>query len=312
MRLGRVRHLPPELRGILLVVVGMFVLSIMDAFNKSLTVHYPPAQVVWLRFAFTIPIIVFFVVPRYGLKVFKTTRPGLQIVRSVLFAVQMTIALSVFAVMPLADVHALLATTPLFVTALSVPVLGEAVGRMRWIAVAIGFLGAMVVIRPGIAAIEPATLLALLAAFMFAMIQFVTRVVARADGAITTFALQIVGVSLALSLAAPWFAIPIAWVHVPAFIIIAILGAFGHFCLILALSLAPAVVIQPFTYSIMIYATIIGYLVFGDFPDAMTVTGGILIATAGIYALRHEQLESRRARVSEASAAVGPQRRDPI
>ncbi|MEO1017534.1 MAG: DMT family transporter [Pseudomonadota bacterium] len=296
--MGRWRQIRPELRGILLVVGGMFVLAIMDAFNKSLAVSYPPAQIIWLRFVFSIPVVAVFILPRYGWRILKTRRPGLQLLRSVMFAVQMTIAISVFAVMPLADVHALLATTPLFVTALSFPILGERVGRMRWIAVAIGFFGMLVIVRPGFVDPEPATFLALVAAFMFAIIQFITRVAARADGAITTLALQILGVSLVLTLAAPFIAVPIALADIPAFIAIALLGALGHFCLIAALSLAPAVVIQPFTYSILIYATIIGYLVFGDLPGPMTVIGGLIIASAGIFALRHEQRQSRLARAN--------------
>ncbi len=290
----RYLDLAPELRGILIVIAAMMILSVNDAFNKHFATIYPPAQVVWLRFSFALPILLLILWRYGGLELFKTERPLLQLCRIVLFTVQMIIALSALRVLPLADTHALLATTPLFVTALSMPILGEAVGRRRWNAVVFGFIGALIIIQPGLGAIQPAALLAILAAIMFAFMQFVTRIVARVDGAMTTFALQIIGVALVLTLAAPLYAVPIPIDHIPYFIIIAFLGALGHYCLIAALSLAPAVVIQPFTYSVLIFATIVGFFVFGDFPDLATIIGGLVIAFAGILAIRAERAPVRR------------------
>ncbi len=108
----------------------------------------------------------------------------------------------------------------------------------------------------------------------------------------TNFTLQILGVACILSLAAPLFAEPIALRHLPAFVIVALLSAIGHFCLIMALSLAPAAVIQPFTYLVIIYAFMIGYVALGEIPGPATIIGGLIIAGAGIFALRHEHRRS--------------------
>ncbi len=265
----------------------------MNAFNKSLAETYPPAQVIWLRFVFTIPLLALLLSRRHGFRVFTTRRPGLQLARVVLFAIQMTMALYVFKILSLAEGQALLLTAPLFVTALSMPILGEHVGRARWIAVVVGFVGALIIVRPGMNAFQMIALLGVLTAFLFAIVQIMTRVAGQADGAMTTLALQVVGVSIVLGLAAPFYAVPIDPEDVPRFIAIAVFGAAGHYCLIAALSIAPAVVIQPFTFTILIYATIIGYLVFGDIPDIPTVTGSLIIAVAGITAIRAEHGSKR-------------------
>jgi drug/metabolite transporter (DMT)-like permease len=284
-------RLAPELTGILLTLVAMVMFGAMDAFSKSLVQHYPAWLVLWLRHLVALPIVLLVLAPRRPLALMRATRrPILQVARTVLLFVEMGLVLIAFRTLPLADMHAIIAATPLLVTALSVPFLGERVGWRRWLAVGAGFIGVLIILRPGFTVIQPAALLATLCMVMYSGYHLLTRKVSDLDGPDTSYILQtVVGVAL-LSLVGPFFWEPIAPAHIPAFLILGFLGAAGHYCLVRALTLAPAVVVQPFTYTLLVWAIVIGYLVFGDLPDAWTVTGAALIVGAGIYAAWREHV----------------------
>jgi len=217
-----------------------------------------------------------------------------------LLVVEMGIVLLCFRALPLADVHAVLAATPLIVTALSVPLLGERVGWRRWTAVAVGFSGVLVIIRPGFAEVHPALLLAALAALMYALYNILTRLAGTADPPQTSFLWQTVVAAFLLSLVGPFYWQPLTAAEWGLLAALATLGATGHYCLVRALAHAPAVVIQPFSYTMLVWAVVIGYLVFGDLPDRWTVTGALVVVGAGCYAAWREHVRSRAAR-----AAVG-------
>jgi drug/metabolite transporter (DMT)-like permease len=186
--------------------------------------------------------------------------------------------------------------TPLIVTALSVPLLGEKVGARRWSAIAVAFLGVLVILRPGPGVIYPGALLALLCAFMFAFYQVFTRMVGRDDGpAVTLFYTALIGV-LGLSAIGPFF-----WTWPDAtgwalFGLVSMLGASGHFLLIHALRLAPASSLQPFSYSMLVWATIVGFLFFDTLPDVLTVLGALVIAASGLYAFARERRVAQKER----------------
>lgn len=278
-----------ELRGILIALVVMFLFSLMDAGSKFLSARYPTVQVLWLRYMFTIPLLLAILAPQGLGRFVRSARPGLQILRSLLLVSEIGLIVWAFGQLPLADVHAIIALAPLIVTAFSVPLLHEPVGARRWAAVALGFLGALVIIRPGLAVIHPAILVALLGVVFYALYQVLTRMVGRVDSAETSFLWQLVVGTLVLSLA-----VPFAWrmpepEHWPVFVLVAVLGGAGHYGIIKALQLAPAVVIQPFSYTLLLWAVVIGYVGFGDFPDAWTLAGAGIIVAAGIYAAFRER-----------------------
>ncbi len=196
----------------------------------------------------------------------------------------MNLVLMAFQVMPLADAHAILAVTPLLVTALSVPFLGEQVGWRRTLAVIFGFVGVLVILRPGIGVLQPGAILAVVAAALYAVYNIVTRRISALDSADTTFLLQIVFGAVLLSFVGPFFWVMPALEHWPLVLGQATLGAMGHLCLVRALAIAPAVVVQPFTYTLLLYAVVIGYLLFGDVPDLPTLMGAAIVVAAGVYA----------------------------
>jgi drug/metabolite transporter (DMT)-like permease len=288
--------LPPELKGILLTLAAMGMFGTMDGFSKFLVQHYPPWLVLWLRHLIAVPLVLLVLARHRPLATLMATRrPLLQFGRTLLLVVEMGLVLTVFRSLPLADAHAILAATPLLVTALSVPFLQETVGWRRWAAVGVGFLGVLVILRPGLTVIQPAAMLALLCMAMYSVYNILTRKAARVDPTATSFLWQTIAGAALLTLVGPFFWAPIDPLHVPLFLALGALGALGHYCLVRALTIAPAVVVQPFTYSLLVWAVVIGYLVFGDLPDGWTIAGGMLVVSAGIYTAWREHVRQRNA-----------------
>ena len=141
--------LSPELRGILITLLAMLLFGLMDAASKYLSTRYPTPQIIWLRYVFTIPLVLLVLAPRGTRRAVRSARPWLQVLRSLLLVIEIGLVVWCFGRLPLADVHAVLALTPLAVTALAVPLLGEPVGPRRWAAVGVGFLGVLIILRPG-------------------------------------------------------------------------------------------------------------------------------------------------------------------
>ncbi|MFO1075745.1 MAG: DMT family transporter [Geminicoccaceae bacterium] len=279
----------PELRGILILLVAMLLFGLMDGLSKFLSARYPTPQILFLRYACTIPLLLAVLAPRGIGRHLRSRRPLLQVARGLLLAVEIGLVVWAFGRMPLADVHALLALTPLVVTALSVPILRERVGPRRWAAVGVGFLGILIVLRPGLDVLQPAALAALASVLLYALYQVLTRLVGAVDSAATSLLWQLVIGSLASGVLMPFIWQPPALAHWPVFLLLALLGGLGHYAMIRALQLAPASVLQPFTYTLLLWAVVIGYLVFGDVPDRWTLTGAAIVVAAGTYTAMREQ-----------------------
>ena len=276
-------------RGIywMLLTTGLF--TSLDATAKYLAQDYPVPQVLWARFAFHLVFVGTFLGMRLGVTL-RSQRLGLQLIRSVLMLV--TTGMFFFAVraLPLADVVAIMFVGPLFVTALSVPLLGDYVGPRRWAAVGIGFLGALVVVRPGSGIMQGIAILPVLAAFSHALYTITTRQLANHDLPMTTLFYTAALGTLATTAVVPYF-----WVTPDAFgwLLMALLGFFGavgHLALIKALSYASPVVVAPLSYASLIWSIGFGFVLFEDLPDAMTLVGAALIAASGMYVFHRERV----------------------
>ncbi|MFZ1428333.1 MAG: DMT family transporter [Geminicoccaceae bacterium] len=278
-------RIAPEYRGILITLLAMLMFGLMDAASKYLSTRYPTPQIIWLRYVFTIPLMVLVLGPSGARRSLRSARPWLQVLRSMLLVTEIGLVVWCFGRLPLADVHAILALTPLAVTALAVPLLGEAVGPRRWAAIGVGLLGVLLIVRPGIGAIQPASLVALLSVALYALYQVLTRLVGRVDSAETSLLWQLVVGAMVLSVVVPFAWRPPPLEHWPLFVLVAALGGVGHYAMIKALQLSPAAVVQPFTYTLLLWAVIIGYLGFGDVPDALTLVGAGVVVAAGIYSV---------------------------
>jgi drug/metabolite transporter (DMT)-like permease len=292
--LVRARRLSPELRGILLTLLAMGLFGCMDGISKLLVEHYPPTLVLWLRHAAAIPVAFLILARQHPIRLLRPRAPKLQLARIIILIVEMNLVLMAFRIMPLADTQAILASTPLFVTALSVAFLREQVGWRRWLACTVGFTGVLIIIRPGLSVLQPGAIIALVSAGLYAVYNVLTRRVAAIDRAETSFLLQIVLAALLLSLVGPFFWVTPAPAHWPLIMAQATLGALAQLCLIHALATAPTVVVQPFTYTLLLYGIGIGYL-FGEVPDLPMLLGGALVVGAGVYAAirSHKQAVSR-------------------
>lgn len=280
---------PTTSRGIACVLAAWLLFACMDAGSKLLAEHYSIIQILWVRFVSLAAIAAWLARRQGGSSALRTRHFWLQSLRSVLLVTEIGLFILTITVLPLANAHAILAVTPLIVTALSVPLLGEHVGIRRWSAIGVAFVGVLIILRPGLGVVHPFALLALLCSVMFALYQILTRIVSRADPPLTTlFYTALVGVA-GLTLLVPFY-----WTTPDAagwalFALVAALGASGHFLLIKALQLAPASTLQPFSYTILMWATLVGLVVFGNLPDLLTVVGALVITASGIYTFARER-----------------------
>ncbi len=274
----------------MLLTTALFVS--MDTLAKTLTASLPTGEVVWGRFIFHALFLAVFLNRRLVV-VMHSRRPGLQLVRSAFLLMTTLCFFNGLRLLDLATNTAIMFMTPLLVTLLSVPVLREPVGWRRILSVMIGFVGALIIIRPGSEAIGLAALLPLGAALFNSAYQLSTRVLAHVDSPLTTLSYTaVIGALFSnLMLLEGWVTpSPIEWLKLMA---VGLLGCLSHFSLIKAFSLANAAVAAPFTYSSLIWATLFGALVFGELPDLWTVVGALVIVGSGLYILYRER--ARRA-----------------
>ncbi|MGH6914160.1 MAG: DMT family transporter [Geminicoccales bacterium] len=280
------------LRGIVCALFAWLLFASMDAGSKLLAEDYAIVQILWVRFL-SQAIVAGWLAARHGVVLgLRTRRPWLQCLRSLILVIEIGLFILAITALPLANAHAILAVTPLLVTALSVPILGERVGWRRWSAIGVAFLGMLIILRPGFGAMHPMMLVALLCALMFALYQILTRIVGRSDPPITTLFYTALFGAIGLCMVGPLY-----WSWPDArgwalFAMVAGLGACGHFLLIKALQLAPASVLQPFGYTVLVWATLVGFVVFDNLPDLATMLGAAIIVSSGLYTFTRERRRS--------------------
>jgi drug/metabolite transporter (DMT)-like permease len=270
--------------GALYTVLAMLGFALMDTISKWLVTDYPVGQMMWIRYA-VFCLFAWLIVRRRGLRAsFRTRRPWLQAGRAVLAVIESAVFVLALRYLPLADTHALASTTPLVAIALGALFLGERVGATRWLAVGVGFLGVLLIVRPGLKTFEWPMLLPLLGALMWAVYQILVRLCSREDSDETTLVWSAFAAFAATTLVGP-----LQWQWPDAFswtllIATALLGALAHYALIKALGHAEAGAVQPYTYTLLVWVTMLGALVFGHFPDNWTIAGAVIIVASSLYA----------------------------
>ena len=289
---ARFAAIPAEARGAALLVLATALFASMDAIGKGLMQRHDPFQVVWARYAAQAVIVAIIVSPRLG-RVIRTARPGLQVIRSALLFMATLCGFFAFSVMPLADATAIFQTAPLAITALAALILREPVGPRRWAGVMIGFLGALIIVRPGADVFQPAALLPMLGALFFAGYSIATRFLGRDESYWTTFLYTAALGALIASAFVPLVWVTPTWGDAALMLAMGTIGSAGQFLLIVAFNTAPASAIAPFTYAGLIFATLWGYLFFGDAPDGWTATGAAVIVGSGVYVWRRERMRKR-------------------
>jgi drug/metabolite transporter (DMT)-like permease len=277
------------------MVAGVSMFPFLNAGVKLLAPHYPVMQIVWARFTGHLVIMLVVFLPHYGRRLFATRRIAIQIGRSLLMLVSNLVFVAAIARVPLATASAIGFTSPLLVTALSMPLLRERVGPRRWSAVAVGFLGALLIIRPGSGLHDPAVALLLASSACYALYQIATRWVSAFDPAATGIVFAALLGSLAMTALMPFFFVmPRSLGDVLLFLSLGLFGGGGHYLIIRAFQHGPAAVMAPLGYVELIGTTLLGYLIFGNFPDLWTWVGAAVIIASGIYiAWRERRLRLR-------------------
>jgi drug/metabolite transporter (DMT)-like permease len=281
---------PDTLRGILLMCAGVSLFPLMNAEVKLLTARYPVIEITWARFTGHLIVMLIVFWPRYGRRLIATRRPLVQIARSLLMLLSNGIFVFAIGTVPLATASAIGFTSPLIVTALSVPLLREQVGWRRWSAVLVGFCGALLIIRPGTGLHDPAVLLLLASSAAYALYQIATRWVMAYDSPATGIIFAALFGSLGTSLVLPFiFVMPKSFFDLAMLLSLGCLGGLGHFLVIKAFQAAPASVIAPLGYIELIGTGTLGYLIFANFADSLTWVGALIIIASGLYIAMRER-----------------------
>lgn len=276
-----------------MLFTGLWFVS-MDTVGKYLLQSYPVMQVVWCRFLFHFLISVIVALVWFR-DTFRSNRPWMQLLRSALLAITTVLFYLGLGTIDLATATTIMFMNPIFVTILSVPLLGETVGIRRIVGVTVGFLGAVIVVRPGIAPISAGMLCLLAAACTNALFQIATRSMRHHDKPMTTSLYTALAGAVALTAtgAAHWEAPDAAgWVLLVA---LGFIGGMGQLCLIRALRLAPPAAIAPFSYVSIVWATLFSLTVFGQIPSGWTLAGATLIIGSGLYIFHRERSAARAA-----------------
>jgi drug/metabolite transporter (DMT)-like permease len=273
---------------ILAICAGVAFLVSNDAIAKLLTDRYTPIQIIFVRNLLALPMIAALVVLLKGAQALRTRHLGVHALRGVLMVLGAWFYFTSLQYLPLAEATALVFAAPIFITALSVPLLGEHVGWRRWGAVILGFVGVLVIVQPGGATFQPASLLVVVTACVYALFMISARWIGRAESVWTMMFFVIL---FPMLYAAP-FAIavwqPIALPDIPFFLALAVLGSLGITLIGQAFRLAPAAVVAPFDYTALLWAGGIGWLVWGDVPGRWTLAGAAIIIVSGIIIVLRE------------------------
>ena len=283
------------LRGILLMVAAVGIFVTMDTIAKYLSRWYPVPLIVWARYVSNLAILLAFLAARGDLRLLRTTRPGLQFARGLLLALATLLFFTSLSVMPLADANAIGFVMPLFVAALAVPMLGERLEFARLLAILAGLVGALIIVRPGSDIFTFYALLPLGMAACNALYQILTRKVAGLEPPLTSLVWGAIVGAVLLSAAAPFVWVsPQALSHGALILVVGVLASVGHFLLIRAYEFASATLLVPFTYTALVWAVVLGWLVFGDFPDGWSLVGMGIISLSGLYLANRQRLTMHR------------------
>lgn len=283
------------LTGIALAMLAGFLFVTSDSVVKMATTDLPVPVVVWGRYAAHMVLMLALFPGKRFITLFKVKQPGLVIGRGVLLLICTSLFFTAIGHIGLAEANAIMFVSPFFVVALSIPLLKEKVGIRRWSAVIVGFVGILIILRPGFQEVHWAYLLIVGVAFFFALFSILTRTLSFTETATSMwFYTALVGFIGSSSVA--WFhwqtPTPEQWLMLCA---IGVIGGGSHYIVIQAYSRAAASLLAPFQYVQIIWATIYGFFLFGHFPDNWTFAGATLIIASGLYVwLRERRLGKTR------------------
>ena len=300
-RLCFTRAMPDNLlRGGCFMVAATLCFSLSDAMAKYVTQIVPPVELAAIRYCVFVPLAFFPLLRRGGGGLVRSRRPGLQVLRGAGVAGSAIAFIFALGRLPIAEATAINFINPLLITLLAIPVLGEAVRPQGWLAVLVGFLGMLVVVRPGVSGMHPAVLLVLLSSLFWCVAMVVTRRLVGVDSSSVTLAWT-AGTGFVMAAAAlPFVATAIPWRMAGICVVIGVVAASAQWLSVLAYRYARATVLAPLSYAQLIWSSVLGMLVFGAVPDQWTLIGGVIIAASGLYVLHLERVRVAALRTAAA------------
>ncbi|MGI9371030.1 MAG: DMT family transporter [Hyphomicrobiales bacterium] len=269
--------------GLAAMFVSVAVFAFMDMTAKWLTMAgYNPLQVVFMRYVIALlplGILVLFIERAK----FTTSRLKLIALRGALMAFTLTLFFWGLRDLPLAEAIAVVFTAPLFVTALSGPVLGEKVGPQRWAGVALGFIGMLIIVRPGSAAFQLPSLIILCSAFTFAFTVFLTRALTRTESNLVIYTYTTLSATIATAILQPLIWKTPELEHLPWFVMMGLVGGLSSYLIIVAYRNAPVAVVAPLDYIALLWGALYGWLIWREKPDSMVWLGAAIIVVSGLF-----------------------------
>ncbi|PZX16599.1 drug/metabolite transporter (DMT)-like permease [Palleronia aestuarii] len=273
--------------GILLMILTSAIFSLQDAISRHLAAEYNILMIVMIRYWFFAAFVITVASRKAGgwRAAARTAQPGVQMARGLCLALEICVMVASFVVLGLVESHAVFACYPLLVAALSGPILGERVGWRRWTAIAIGFVGILVILQPGRGVFSASALIPLASAALFALYGLLTRYVSRRDSSATSFFWTGCVGAVALTPPGLWMWQPLHGADIAWMGILCVLAALGHYCLIRCYEVAEASAVQPFAYLQLVFASAVGVAVFGERITPATALGAAIVTSAGIFTL---------------------------
>jgi drug/metabolite transporter (DMT)-like permease len=279
-----------RLKGIALMCCACLCFTGIDTSAKYLNHYMDTLQVVWARYLGAFLIGFLFINPFFTPGLLQTRRPWLQLGRSILLLLSTILNIFALRYLQLDETMSILFATPLLVALLSIPLLGESIGPRRWAAIIIGFMGILIITRPGFGHMHPAALLTVIGTICYAIYSISTRVLSTSDSSGTTLFYSSLFGAVVMSLVLPFvWTWPGGPLQIAVLILMGACGALGHYFLILAHRLAPASILAPFIYTQMVWVLISSYLVFNDVPNHWTLIGASIVIASGLYLLYRER-----------------------
>ncbi len=285
------------LRAVSYMCLAAVMFPMLNASAKYLGQRYPMPELFWVRYAGHVGYCLIAFLPRHGRALFATQRPGAHAMRSLLLFGASACYFLALRTIDLSTASAITFVGPIIVTALSVPMLRERVGPRRWTAVMLGFVGALIIIRPGFATVQWGAILVLADAFFYAVYQILSRKVGGFDAAPVSITLAGIGGFVCASLILPFSQVrlPHAPLDILLLMTLGLWGLLGHFFVIKAVQWGRASIVAPMGYLELVGATLVGWLVFNNFPDGLTWLGAAVIVASGLYiAYREHRLQQLR------------------
>ena len=281
--------------GIWLMIATTFVFAAQDGLSRHLAGEYNVWMVVMLRYWFFAAFATAMAARAPGglRAAVRSNLPKVQLFRGLLLALEICVMVLGFVALGLVESHAVFATYPLLIAALSGPILGEKVGWRRWVAIGIGFVGVLIILSPGSGVFTATALIPLAAAFMFALYGLLTRYVGRVDAASVSFFWTGVGGAVIMTAIGIWHWEPMTAPDWGLMALLCCTAATSHWLLIRAYEVAEASAIQPFAYLQLVWASAIGLWVFGETLRSNVVIGGAVVVAAGLFTLWRQRVRSQ-------------------